>query len=572
MDELVELRARVYKIEDHKERLLCVSTSKLHPNAAVVNSFYESLSNGQKKIFELFHRQVSLDRGTIQVLDSEPGTGKTFFIGATSNTLATMPTYCVYKTELKQKMKNLIFNSETVASLTMRLFNVPYRTTFHMYQNVPSVYYILLKLATIVKKSRKSDNSEVIIIDEYTILNPEQVVALCLYGIYHKKHLFFVGDRCQQNSIEASSQHSRMSNYFLLEILCDESMILDRPMRCQDETYNQKLKDFRQLLLRSTGNTTLTFHYLYKLYELFKSKFYTEVDFRSTYFAAWHSDLTLRTNALRAFLIKTNVKYKAERWSESNIVLNDRKFAKELLLIPGYTYIYIKKVGGQMPYGQAILKSFTDDSVTMKLNEREYVIKKEQILQDQILESFYLNFNQPEGLFQYALWPVYVSTYHNAQGLTISNDIELNLHRATCESVYVGLSRIRRGEQLIKIHVENGLLQSLEYTEQQNDEYYYKVAREQTPKRRRLEYIEVDSVGAFESKDSVKIKRKLYLEQAPIHDTPLMSVCRIIKENPGGVLEHLFRLPAKYDVNPFKDNLDPDGSICKSLESICQEV
>ena len=566
----------MHELAGNNEDLLCVSNSSL-VCSNVANAFFRLLNSEQKVIFNKFHELISSERPTVQLLDSEPGTGKTFLIGALSNTVQIPPIYCVYKTELAGKMKNLNFNSYTVTAHTMKAFNVSYYTAFNKYppQKKITPEYVLLKLIMIVRKSTKLKHANLIILDEYTILNPEQLLAYCLYGLYNGTHLFFAGDRCQQNSITESSQHLKMSNYFLLDILSNATHTLTIPMRCQDMDYNLKLKRFRSLVVRSNGHTKLNFSYIYNLYQMFRSKFFTEEDFNSTYFAAYHVYLTERAKRLLRYLTESGVAFKREAWSESTNVISSDKFARELYLIPGYKYIYIKKYHGLMPYGQVELISFDDDSIKVRheRNGKCYTITKEKINRGDILESFYLNFVNDGNLFQYALWPLYVSTFHNAQGLTISNDIEINLTNATCESAYVGLSRIQCGDQLKKIHVVNNILDSLMLTEYMNDEYYYRGARVSSEeiKKPRMSYDEVFTITDFEDKiyresKNLKIKKTVYDECFSFEDTVLMKVCKIIKDNPNNILDHLFKLSGLMHLDPFSMDLDEDHSICNNIK------
>lgn len=572
---LVRIRLNLQNIKP-EESLICTKYDTLIKNNGIVNYLYRSLNKTQQKIFEKYHESISTLR-SIQLLDSEPGTGKTYLLGILAMSSEIEPMYCVYKTELMKSMQAINSMCHTTTSLTMKIFRTQYTTMFNVYPSgkIITPEYILYKLMACVKRARVY-RYRVIIIDEYTILNPEQILLFCLYGLYYDKHIMFVGDRCQQNSIMCSSYHSGLSNYFLLNILTGgNNYVLDESMRCKDTDYNMKLQRYRKMVMKYTGNTRMKFVHIYELYLLFKSKFTTTETFENvTFFAGRHVDLTARVERLKNWMDTNKIVYFQEKWKASGDLTT--KYSEYLYLVKGFKYIYLKKHNGQMPYGEVTIIDICQDDGTLIVARScgtEYILKKEKIRQGDILDGFYKTFvdENLDYIYQYALWPLYVSTYHNGQGLTIRNDIELYLEGATCESIYVGLSRIQSGEQLKKIHISEELLNSLEYTYHMNDEYFYKILLPDENEIKRIKYYkEINQIRDFEQNNynnSMRILRnKYYLnDDDKMEDSLLMKVCRLIKRAPNTV-RNFIDDGDYYQRTKFKDLWRDDIDINKEVE------
>ena len=166
----------------------------------------------------------------------------------------------------------------------------------------------------------------------------------------------------------------------------------------------------------------------------------------------------------------------------------------------------------------------------------------------------YLAGSPPGRVTQFPLSPLYISTYHNAQGLTLNCNIELDLQYTTCESIYVGLSRIQTGAQLKRIHVSDQQLVDLEQTATFNDEYIYSnrcTGRVFTETTDKLEFEK-------NSTKNLKIKKSLYVVRESDIDTTLMKVCKYI----GSHREHVVKLMGTLPIldkshNIFRDKL-PD--------------
>lgn len=428
---------------------------------------------------------------------------------------------------------------------------------------------LLLKFAYIVQTTRTTDLPyfDILIVDEYTVLNPEELISIVLFCIVHNKHLVFVGDRCQQNAIQRSQHHAR-SNYYFLSALAQQQISLNEIIRCADDEHNQKVCEFRDLMPVVGGSAGecpgFTFNMKYSVYENFHSYFGAAVAINEniTYLASHHEQLCLYTQLLEDHLSSSSSRYMAAPYMLSNgtLAAKNRKFHNKLLLTEGSEYIYIKRNCRHLPMGRVLLTHINKQTGVLTVMRDNKLVKLvvQPIPRASILDAMYdaLMKNAPDGqrLVQYPLAPLYISTYHNAQGLTLTQDIVLNLTKASCESAYVGLSRIVRASQLLSIELDARSMYNLAYTRAKNDNYYYGMCGAASS-----DVVEVKSVPAFESNKTknLKILRLRYFSSEQVHASMLTRLCTYFKHNRGFLrktIPVLDQPPA--DVDIFKDKID----------------
>jgi len=393
-------------------------------------------------------------------------------------------------------------------------------------------------------------------------------MSIALFCIVHNKHLVFVGDRCQQNAIQRSQHHAR-SNYYFLSALAQQQISLNEIIRCADDEHNQKVCEFRDLMPVVGGNAGecpgFTFNMKYSVYENFHSYFGVAVALNEniTYLASHHEQLCLYTQLLEKRL-STCTGYMASPYMLSNgtIAAKSRKFYNKLLLKEGAEYIYIKRNCRHLPMGRVLLTNINKQTgVLTVMRDNKFVkLVVQPISRANILDAMYdaLMKNAPDGqrLVQYPLSPLYISTYHNAQGLTLTQDIVLNLTKASCESAYVGLSRIVRASQLLSIELDARSMQNLAYTRAKNDDYYYGMCGAVGS-----DVVEVNSVPVFESNKTknLKILRLRYLSSEQVHTSMLTRLCAYFKQNREFLRKTIPQIDQPPDdVDIFKDKIDID--------------
>ncbi|MCJ7482387.1 MAG: hypothetical protein MUO31_05415 [Thermodesulfovibrionales bacterium] len=467
--------------------------STLHPgHSDINNAIYEVLSPEQRLVFLRIHQSIEegeYDGGqpAILVLDCPPGAGKTFTLSAFAITYKDIIAASVYKTELASIMSRIrtISASISVKKLTMRMFRVSFFQAFNKYTPDTEEVDILIRLLLLVRQSCfvKLPAFKTLIIDEFTVIGPELLIAIYLVGRYYGINVVFSGDSQQQTAIEKSPMHMcfgrSVSNSYLLRHLAPISLHLRKVMRCSDVDYNQILDDYRQMIKKyGYGDTRLGFSMEYELFKNLRRNYHMPPNIDACYLAAWHQSLRRRTIDLVQHLTVTETtffvsKYYGKYTDKSNItrlvpIPNESpKFFMGLVLIPGDFYIYTGSDCISLGRVQLISVLVNDkgdpESVTIRHPShpgKTFMLGKVTLKQTSILktledairlESVFID-NGCDGIVQFPLLTTRVSTFHNAQGLTIVGDVELNFDNAQCESIYVGLSRITSGKHLQKIH------------------------------------------------------------------------------------------------------------------------
>lgn len=564
--DLVNLAYRFHELTSSNEILLCSNYKSFDDNARVINILYKQLNEVQKKCFLDIHCDISSNPHSITLLDSRPGTGKSHLMATFGMSCKPNILFVVYKQELVDYMNQIPYwDCYTAAKFKIKLFQLSsYKNFFSKFDTPnPSINDILARIFVLTKMidTKFINGYDIFIIDEYTVLNPEMVLVFCFMAIVYNKHILFSGDKCQQNSIDKSSQSSGVSNFYMVNAIASRVMSLTRSVRCTDDSYNAKLDEFR-LMLENSGNgaTPMNYIYGYKLYELFRDNFYRDNVFENgCYFAIHHKMLTTYTKKFKDHLVSKNIKFgmsHIKNDSEDSFVPeHDEKFFYSLILVPGMTYIFNKKKDPNISYGQYKLREYTDDSLIIQdpNTHKTYTIRRTRISVDNILDTLYdklcVSFKGP--FYQFPLSPLYTSTYHNAQGLTIQSDIDLNVSRATCESVYVGLSRIKLQRQLNKLEYDERHLMSFEYTHKQNDEYAYLI----NDLNKIDSFKEVTNFNTNKTKN-IKIKKHL-LRLSVLNNNipPIVEAAEFIKNNTDWCLSkyETFNTPKKTD--NLKSNL-----------------
>jgi len=558
--DLVELSHKLHELNEQKN-LICPNYKSLDNNNHLINILYEQLNELQRKCFNDLHRGAN-EEYCIALLDSRPGTGKSHLMATFALSCNLNMLFIVYKQELVNNMKKIPYwDCFTAAKFKIRLFQLQsYKSFFSKFTTSPTTFDIIARIFVMNKMMDQKliDKYDMFIIDEYTVLNPEMLLAICFMAIRNKKTLIFCGDRCQQNAIEKSSQSGGLSNYYFLSIISTVNINITNSMRCVDDEYNQKIERFRSIIeLSGGGSTPINYYYGLILYELFNENFYKQLTYEDgCYFAIHHKLLTRHTiNILQRIPHHMSHVYSPN----CTIADYDDKFFYGLPLVIGKTYVFCNKKHKSISHGQHVkLLEYRSESDTIIIkdtsNNKIYNLHRVRMTPENILDSLYerLNLKFKGPFLQFPIKPLFTSTYHNAQGLTLNNmKIDLNVKGATCESVYVGLSRIKMSSQLNRIEYDKVMLDSYEYTTKQNDIYYYLVVDKSS-----IHFKETSSWKAFEkSKFNSKILKSI-LQPSKMHiqNAPIVEATIFIKKNLGWCQ----RKYIEFKGESLKDNLGLD--------------
>lgn len=507
-------------------------------------------------------------------LDSCPGTGKTFLMSSFSTSYynSGLITYIVYRTQLARNANKIgEIHGMTNSKFIINYFDFKFKQSMAQYTTTCTELDGLFRLLMILKNIRRLPEFNLLILDEYTIVAPELLVFLYLYCNHFNINLLMSGDAQQQNSIEKSRYHN-MSNFYLLKILRDDSIILQQIMRCTDEQYNGKLEGYRNLIkYTGYGNTKFYYHVEYYIFKCFKKHYFIANDYTATYLASTHLQLTNRIKRYVEFLKKTNTKYYIAPFYAKVTVgeqiryikMNEErtgKFYPMYILVPNTRYICTAAdFAGFVTLNEVILNSnnYPISIIITKDDGKKIQLELTSILPTQILEP-YMNWLMEDPIYgkysatslvQFPIIPLYISTFHSAQGLTLSNNIEIDTNKATCESIYVGLSRITEGLMLKKIYSPKILSMYTTYLIEKykkEKEYYFSIPlnsnslailngdyeeAEKAEMMKNLEYRNFESIETFERYVGFgKIKQSCYSNVIrDTTETKLMKLCRFIK-------------------------------------------
>ncbi|AJD20165.1 helicase 2 [Tipula oleracea nudivirus] len=536
LDNNVELNFQPYRSLDVTRKKIC-------------NKIYSILDGEQKNKFLLLHRIISdsyyhedensnqskkrkmfavdynakslmnVNKPVLISIDAKAGVGKSFFEVAFITTYHRPVNIYIFSHVLIAPLKrHPNIKSATIASFKMQI-QLHFKSSFRYNNPYVTPFDGLIRILAFIG-SIKTDKiySDLMIIDEYTVLEPEMLLIFYFYSLKYNKNLIFSGDSKQLNSIQTSQFHTQ-SNLKILNILATESITLEVVKRSTDVSFNKLVDKLR--LLTVGGNTSLTYNIEHDIFIDHEYKFYSQSDYTSTLLASRHSTLTKRIKEYIEYMDANQIKYyispyfvnvKDDRNSKIKsfkVESSDDKFCPWLLLVENDLYEYIKKTDKDIIEKiivrlDAIAFMYIGDCpIASKLYATNvHTGEKYEILREELLESYFitneyliwLNNNALKNseytkrtypVFQFPLKSTKISTYHSIQGSTISqNKIEINMDHANMESIYVGFSRVSDYSLINKLYTKqlysHMLTKILNYFD--DDQYYYKIGNTYTDK------------------------------------------------------------------------------------------
>lgn len=497
---------------------------------------YNHLNVQQRNFIDKVHLQLieSLDEWTreeitdnkVILLDAPPGTGKSISILSLAATLKKRIYYLVYTKHLVNLARSYNINSITCCNFLMINFNMNYfeaKQLFYKTFTLNEWLQFLLKLIKTRLVMFEMSFYDFIILDEYTVVSPLYIILLYLIAIKCNVNLIFVGDRNQQNSISKNIFHYK-NNYSLVNRIADENIKFDQQIRIVDQEYNQKIQILKQTIENAQDNISMNFYYLYELYKLFPEKFHLEEDTSNVYFSQFHRNI--KSRILRACVLNRDkliqvpffVHNKIKNTYEKIQLPHSKKFLSFLPLIQNYYYLYTDN--NNTKYEVQFL-NYIPQNKTVRvrmLHDNSIIFLSIDKIEDKTPRSYtseeraYITQNKKTVIYQFPI-KLLCLTYHAVQGQTINqHKIELDTEANTYNAIYVGLTRIREGNQLQKLHTSTTKLNSLVVTHKMNDEYLYYTHKNTA--RQKHEFIEVKTLQQFNyyNKDC-RIKKQTVLNQ-----------------------------------------------------------
>ncbi|UBZ25562.1 helicase 2 [Crangon crangon nudivirus] len=455
------------------------------------NLIYSKLNSSQQEVFSNIHLQLSssLDphnnskvlHPKILTLDAPAGTGKSFIIDAIGNTLNWTGTRAIVFSNMLvtvfTQSPNIMTN--TTCKFIMNVFNVPYDIAIDMF-SMEADCDILTRLHELTKDSVGLGDTRLLIVDEYSVLEPLFLATLIILAHKLCFNILFIGDRNQNNTIR-----SRSSNYQLLEKTSHVQFRLDIQMRIVEESYNKIMTKVQEIIAtHDVGNGDVMNHDAFKSYifnHLTAAFFSRDQLLEYIYLTDTHAKIRLRIKAIEKYCSERNIEYKQQCYTNSNkvpIYLPDSngKFLPYLLLAVGMQYMWYRF---KQPSCLVTLVAINTDSVVISLSNKTYAI-------DPVVLTSFSHGSCPREHFKWISqyvpkdivimqYPLRLAafTYHSVQGLTIDNALlSIDIHCRTINAIYVALTRVTQKDQIAHIHTDN--LMGLIYTKYKKDGYLYR--------------------------------------------------------------------------------------------------
>lgn len=475
------------------------------PNYITINQdvksklVYNLLNKDQKYAFLKIHEFLSsslnsetqlIDTPVTIVLDSPPGTGKSFIIDCLGLTLNWGITAIVRNRVLANTFSKVsTISSKTTCKFQMELFNTDFKTTIKMFKDIKNEDDLLKFIYDIIK-NRFTFKDDLLIIDEYSMESPIFLAIIFLMSKIYLFNILIIGDKNQHNTIDLSKFHNG-TNFNLLYSLDCKTISLNEQLRLVEKKYINFINKIRLLLdnAKSKNNVKNNLLFKYLVFEHLKDQFFTKDNItKNIYLSDTHKKIKNRFNKIEEECIKLNIKYKKSPYLMMNYaplqLPSDDKYLPHVLLVENMLYLYSK------PEERPIfvkLKSILPDSVmveSLKTN-KIFEVKKQMWTKyfhhcgdDQFmwLQSFQENNLDTFSIFQYPLRPC-LFTYHTIQGLTFGNgeSLTLDLDCSSINAFYVALTRVKYKQQIQ--HIDTKMIESLLYTSYKNDEFVYKVGK-----------------------------------------------------------------------------------------------
>lgn len=452
----------------------------------------DALNEKQK----LVYNHVVKNPKDIVLLEAAPGTGKSYTLLSIAYNAKLPVNVIIYKHDLLRPFSNCA-RLYTVASFFIRTFSLNGLPEFIKFEkqlckdSLTEIEFVSA-VCNLIKRAKLPpvDNS-IVFIDEYTVVPKILMTVLLTLLKHHGIGAVICGDKDQLQSIRNSRHVGSLSSYSIAKIFADASYSLSKSERCENLRYNTFIQYLKQF---SCKNPLDNFAYalvtamFYK--QLLSDSLYTHI-----HLAMHHRELS-RTAHL--FVIKSgygeqrkipvSFYYKItpskgiqELLSVSTYVKNIKtdptnpgKFLPYVPLVIGAPY-YVKTIS---EHSIGILESIQIDQLqlTLRMNATHEFLtvpmgtKHFKVIPDehrQFLTARDINVlsgkednaipTEPCRLLNYPIYPANFITFYRCQGCTLTDKLDIDLREANYQAMYVGLSRVRSPQQIIRVTIKDQL-------------------------------------------------------------------------------------------------------------------
>ncbi|UBZ25574.1 helicase 2 [Crangon crangon nudivirus] len=535
-------------VQTHQHTLL----KTCHVNIPKIYIAYHSLSPEQRTVFLDLHRSFQSTTGSINCIDAGPGTGKTFMVCCLALTSTLDIRYLVYTRKLAQRMMNVIpLTASTCCKFIMGTMKINYMKSKYIWSTFNSETESTLtaaeKCRQIMKWVMDIDTTlitqDVLILDEDSVVSPWFLLYLYCISRYYNKHIIFIGDRYQQNSINKTIHHNG-SNYAIIYQMVEGKVnnLVYRIRQQKDQEFQAVLHTIYGMFEGSHNTMTeypMKFNAKLCIYRLLQPHFNMREDFNATFMSQYHMNIKKRMLRYEQHLKTNTIKYnriyimrKISKIASQPVTITEPncKFLPYIIMVKNEEYVYVASDNKEYV---VIFKGFISTSQMViqipELGQTLSIVR--QPLTSAIVHEEYMTWLRGHNITSCMQFPIRMKTmtYHAAQGNTISlGKIELDLDTSSLNSFYVGITRILERAQIGRIHTEE--LLSLALTHKLNDAYYYRCA---TTVSLRLPFQTIVNPDAFNRRvitQNIKILRSVYDVKTNISKTTDSALVAIVNK------------------------------------------
>lgn len=489
------------------------------------------------------------------LLDAPSGTGKSFLIDCLY--LCMKNTHITIIARNKTLLNSICtipnpqnMNIKTTCKFIMETFSMEYNEAIQLFKGIESIAEAESTIKLLLGK-RKSPESNLIIIDEYSMESPLFLSTVILMTALDKSNLLIIGDSKQQNTLMPSKLHNG-SNFSLLKNFPNIQVYnLDEQMRIKDDKLLHVIEIIKSFIERenceSNGNVKNTFQLKFEIYKQLKEFFVKKSIsvLNCIYLTDTHVNIKKRALHMIEYAQKQNINWKIEPYElieENNAKITTRKlllpednpkFLHGLLLIEGCQYLYQKKYF-------VTCMSIKPDHVTVK-NDKGELIKLTKVLwTKQYHECVDVNFKWIMGhvkdvnkILQYPLRQT-LFTHYFVQGLTFKDQkVVIDIDALWANSLYVAFSRITKIQQIV--HVLSSDVINFIYTQYKNDDYLYKIPKVTPVVLDNLQQFFVNPYHTFQEDDKFVaakvIQKELFKNKKVNVNCKIQNECIVNKVN-----------------------------------------
>lgn len=456
--------------------------------------FYSRGALNEKQ--NLIYNQVVKNPQDIVLIQAGPGTGKTFTLLTIAYNGNIPVNTIIYKHDLLQPFRNCA-RIYTVASFFMRTFSIRGLPEFIKFErqlcksSLNAVGFVAAVTSLLKTANLPPVGNSIVFVDEYTVMPKIFLVVLLILFKHHGIGAVICGDKNQLQNIRNSRHAGSLSSYNIAERFADTRYTLSNNERCEDTRYNA----FVQYLAQFSCKRQLD-HFAYALVTaMFFKQLLSDSRYEHTHLAMHHRELT-RTAHL--FVLKSG--YGEQRKIPvsfyHSVVLS--KGLRQLSAVAAY----VKRVktnptepGKFLPYLPLVvgapyyIKKMSENSIgilesielkqlrlTLRMNTTGELVAVEpgtkfsNVIYDEHRQFLMARDNnvlsdeedntipsEPCRLLNYPIYPANFITFYRSQGCTFTDQLDMNLMNANYQAMYVGLSRVRRPEQIVRVTVRDQL-------------------------------------------------------------------------------------------------------------------